>query len=117
MALEDIDDQFLNTNTSDEAIDEQLQEEIEDLLDSKTRKEVLEELHVLSPEVRERAEEILEQVIFQNYRKEIKSDQEFEDQLENTVESVRNLSEERKENVLKALSPSFRKTVEELIED
>ena len=117
MTLEDIDEKFLHTNTSDEVIDEELQEEIEDLLDNKTRQEVLDELDVLSPEVQERAEEILEQVIFQMYSDEIRQDQELEDQVEAAAEDVREFSSERRENVLEALSPKFREAVEELLED
>lgn len=117
MSLEDIDEKFLHSNTADEILEEELQEEIETLLETETRQQVLDELDVLSPEIRERAEEILEQVVFQEYSEEIRSGQELDQQVEDAAEELRQFSEERRKNVLSALSPKFRKAVEELLED
>lgn len=117
MNLEEIDEEFMHTNTSNEEVEEHLEEEIENLLDDNSRKQVAEELEVLNPELQERAEEILAQIIFQMYREEIEEDEELDRQLEETAEQLKAFSEDRRENVLQGLAPGFRNQVRELLEE
>lgn len=117
MTLEDIDEKYLYTDTSDEEVEELLEDELEDLLDDKNRGEVAEELDALNPELRERAEEILEQLVFQMYHKEIQTDEELEEEVIAAAEQLAEFSEERRRKVLESLSPKFRSSVKRIIED
>ena len=117
MTLEDLEEKFQHSNLSQEQVEEKIDEEIEDLLEQKTRSEILEDLEGMHREFREITRDILDYKIMELYADEVRESEEIEDELQEALDEI--LEEYSREQVMDAaedLSEDFQERLREMMD-
>lgn len=87
--FEKLQERFENTDIPDEEVLDQLQDELDDLLEEHSRKEILEQVDELDEEFGDTVRQTLDNEIFEKYGDMIEEDRDFDEKFEETIESLR----------------------------
>ncbi|WP_414837816.1 hypothetical protein ACK3SF_00205 [Candidatus Nanosalina sp. VS9-1] len=88
MILEELEQEFNYGKLDDDEIEDRVQEEIQDLIDDNSRKEIIGDLKGLDESFQDLVVNILDQELLEMYHDQFELDREFQDRFEETLEGL-----------------------------
>lgn len=104
MSLEEIEQEFVNSNKDIAELEEEIEDEVEDLLEEKSRSEILDDAEDLDEEFQEHVKAVLDYHILNNYEDLLDESELAEQDLEEALENIQRTYS--REEILSAISES-----------